>query len=146
VNGAEFPARVRVDHDIGDRERRLQAPRDARSVPAAFEYSRRLIGRRRPQRGIAHGNGDRQVHEAVQQTRIDDRAHPGGPAPPMLGGVDGRVGRDPDPEQDDALDPFTAPEGGEGNCRSGHCRKGTADVGHCRAMHAVLTLILNSTI
>ena len=83
-------------------ERRLQASGDAHAVRIAFEYSRRLTGHLRPPRGIDHGHADRQVQQAVQQGRIDDRAHPGRLTPTMLGDVDDRVGRDPDPEQHDA--------------------------------------------
>jgi len=106
LNGAQFPARSRLDHDVRDKQRRLQAPGNARAVLAAFEDPRRLIRGLRPQHGIDHRNPGWKVHQPIQQCRAEDRGHQRCLAPPVLGQVDDRAGRDSHSEQHDTRDGF----------------------------------------
>jgi len=67
----------------------------------AFGYSARLIRHLCPDHKIGYRYPYRQVHQSVQQGRIDDRAHASCLAASMFGDVDDRVSSDAHPEQHD---------------------------------------------
>jgi len=95
-----------------------------------FGYSVWLIRHLGPRHRISHRNSYGQVHQTVQQSRIDDCAYTCCLATLMLGDVDDRAGSDPHAEQHDTHRHawFAPVRGGLRSWRAGNRRE----------MHAVL--------
>jgi hypothetical protein len=112
--------------------RRVKPAGEAHARFIAFEDSRRLTGHLRPPRGIDHWHAGRLIQQAVEQGRVEDCAHPGRLAPPVLGDVDDRVRGNPHSEQHDLRNRL---QGAHRSWRTGHIRQVHAVLARATIFH-----------